>query len=81
MQTSLTCLFESLLQNLVAETVALDIHLSGSDTLLGACHLKVHVAEMILAAEDVGKHCIFHRTLVGDKTHSHASNRAFHLHA
>ncbi len=34
----------------------LDVHLQRGDAILGARHLEVHVAEMILVAEDVGQH-------------------------
>ena len=34
----------------------LDVHLQRGDALLGAGHLEVHVAEVILVAEDVGQH-------------------------
>ena len=34
----------------------LDVHLQRGDALLGAGDLEVHVAEMILVAEDVGEH-------------------------
>ena len=34
----------------------LDVHLQRGDALLGAGDLEVHVAEVILVAEDVGQH-------------------------
>ncbi len=33
----------------------LDVHLQRRDTLVGACHLEVHVAEVIFIAQDVGE--------------------------
>ena len=39
----------------------LDVHLQRGDALLGAGDLEIHVAEMILVAEDVGEHGEFSR--------------------
>ena len=36
----------------------LDVHLQRGHAALGAGHLEVHVAEMVLVAEDVGEHRI-----------------------
>ena len=79
-QTSVTGLVECLLKHLVAQTVALDVHLGGGDTLGGTCHLEVHVAEVILVAKDVRQDGIFHIALVGDETHGHTGYGALHLH-
>src|SRR5262249_16384050 len=48
-------LVERHLHDLFGDAGDLDVHLQGGDTLLGAGHLEVHVAEMILVAEDVGE--------------------------
>ncbi len=47
-------------EHLVAESVALDVHLGGGDALGGSGYLEVHVAEVVLIAEDVGEYGIFH---------------------
>src|SRR6185295_5629420 len=44
------------LHDLFGDAGDLDIHLQRGDTLVGARHLEVHVAEMILVAENVGEH-------------------------
>ena len=41
------------LHDLLGDALDLDVHLQRGDALLGAGHLEVHVAEMILVAEDV----------------------------
>ena len=41
------------LHDLFGDAGDLDVHLQGGDALLGAGHLEVHVAEMILVAENV----------------------------
>ncbi len=81
MEAAVAGLVECLGENLIAEAVALDIHLGGGDTLGGTGHLEVHVAEMVLVAEDVGEDGIFYIVGVGDQTHSHTGHRTLHLHA
>ena len=60
MQTAFLCLCEGFLERLVAESVALDVHPGGGDALGGSGYLEVHVAEVVLIAEDVGEYGIFH---------------------
>ena len=43
------------LHDLLGDALDLDVHLQRGDALVGAGHLEVHVAEMILVAEDVGQ--------------------------
>ena len=42
--------------DLLGDRGDLDVHLQRGDALLGAGDLEVHVAEMVLVAEDVGQH-------------------------
>ena len=42
--------------DLLGDRGDLDVHLQRGDAALGAGDLEVHVAEMILVAEDVGEH-------------------------
>jgi len=49
-------LVERLLHDLARDAVDLDVHLQRGDAVFRARHLEIHVAEMILVAEDVGKH-------------------------
>src|SRR3989449_10400296 len=50
-----TTLFRSL-HDLLGDALDLDVHLQRGDAALGARHLEVHVAEVILVAQDVGEH-------------------------
>ena len=77
---SFLSLLQCLLQNFVRKTVALDVHLSGCDTVHGTGHLEVHVAQVVFVTQDVAQHGVLHVTLVGDKTHGDSGYRAFHLH-
>ena len=43
------------LEDLAGQPLDLDVHLDGGDALLGAADLEVHVAQVILVAEDVGQ--------------------------
>ena len=42
--------------DLLGDALDLDVHLQRGDAFRGAGDLEVHVAEMILVAEDVGEH-------------------------
>ena len=44
------------IHDLLGDALDLDIHLQSSHALLGTCHLEIHVAKVILVAQDVGKH-------------------------
>jgi hypothetical protein len=46
---------ERLLEDLRERALDLDVHLDGGDALGGAADLEVHVAEVVLVAEDVGE--------------------------
>ena len=83
MHTALACLLESLLKDVVRKTVNLDIHLGSGDTVSGTGYLEVHITEVILIAEDIGKDGItVVRTLsVGYESHSHTCNRLLDLDA
>ena len=77
--TSFTGLVEGTLEDFVAQTVALDIHLGGGDTVACAGYLEVHVAEVVFIAEDIAQDGIF--CAVADKTHGNAADGFLHLHA
>src|SRR5260370_32033243 len=49
------------------------VHLDRGDAVGGARDLEVHVAEMVLVAEDVGKHAYLIALL--DETHRDSSDR------
>ncbi len=80
-QTAFASLVEGFLKDFVGKSVALDVHLCCSDTVSCSGHLEVHVAEVVLVAENVGKNGIFRTVVVCDKTHCNTRNRLFHLHA
>ena len=42
--------------DLLGDALDLDVHLQRGDAAVGAGDLEVHVAQMILVAEDVGQH-------------------------
>ncbi len=44
------------LHDLLGDALDLDVHLQRGDALVGAGHLEVHVAEMILVTENVGQY-------------------------
>ena len=49
------CPCDRFTDNLVCKSVDLDIHLDGCDSLIGSCHLKVHVSEKVFQTLDVGE--------------------------
>jgi hypothetical protein len=57
----------------------LDIHLQRSHTFRGARHLEVHVAKVVLVAQDVGEHGKALAFL--DETHGDAGAGCLHRHA
>lgn len=62
-------LHERLLQNIERQTVALDIHLGSGQTVLRTGGLEVHIAQVVLIAENVGEHGILVFAGVLDETH------------
>jgi len=49
------CLVHSFGEDIVAQALDLDVHLQGCDPLAGACHFKVHVAQVVFQALDVAQ--------------------------
>src|SRR5699024_373639 len=73
-QNILPCFFRSgngLLDNGTGQPVNLDIHLDSGDTVVGTCHLKVHIAEQIFQTLDIRQHDII---LVGFSRHQAGGN-------
>ena len=62
------------------KTLDLDVHLAGGDTVFGTADLEVHIAEMVLVAEDVGQDGVAAGGLVSDQTHGDTGNGLLHLH-
>ena len=73
-------LSECLFKDFVGETVALDVHLSGGETLGSTGGLEVHVAEVVFVAEDVAQNGIFVFTGVLDESHGDAADGSFDGH-
>ena len=56
-----------------------DVHLQSSDTVGGTSHFKVHIAQMIFVAQNIGQH---RKTVaVFDQTHCNTCNVRFQRHA
>ena len=81
MQTPLARLLQRGGQHLVGEAVDLDIHLRGGDTVAGTRHLEVHVAQMILVAQDVRQHGPLAALGIRDQTHGDARHGLAQFHA
>jgi hypothetical protein len=56
MQPAVLGLIERDAHDLLGDAGDLDVHLQRGDAAVGAGHLEVHVAQMILVAQDVGEH-------------------------
>ncbi len=68
-KTAFASLLESFFHDLGGDVGNLDVHLQGSDAMLGARHFEVHVAVVIFGAGDVGENRIlvaFHHQAHGD---------------
>ena len=72
-------LVQCLLENLIRQTIALDIHLGSGDTVNGTRYLEVHITQVVLISQDVAQHGVLHITLVGDQTHSDTCNGLLEL--
>ena len=59
----------------------LDIHLNGGDTLLGTCHLEVHVAEEIFQTLDIGQNQVIVVGLAGHQTAGDSGHHILDRHA
>ena len=80
MFAALFCLLKSLLEDFVAEAVALDIHLRGGKTVYGTCRLEVHVAKVVFITKDIGKDSVLVLAGVLDEAHCDTANRALQGH-
>jgi len=78
MQTAITGLIEGIREDLTGQSLDLDVHLKRGDSLGGTGHLEVHVAEVVLVAEDVRQD----RDLVAllHETHGDSGNRSLERH-
>ena len=78
-QPSLVGLIQCLLHDLTGDPIYLDVHLQRGDTVSGACHLEVHITQVVLVAHDVGQHHVLVAFL--DKPHGNTGNGRFDGHA
>ncbi len=78
-QAAFARLRERDLHDLLGDALDLDVHLQRGDAGGGAGHLEVHVAEVILVAEDVGQHR--EAVAVLDQAHRDAGDVRLHRHA
>jgi len=68
-QTTFASLCQSTLEDFVAKTIDLDIHLSSGDTVSGTRYLEVHITEMVFVTEDVGEDRVVRTLVLRDQTH------------
>ena len=68
------CLHEGLFENLIAESIALDVHLCSGQAVGRTGCLEVHIAEVVLVAKDVREYCVLVFAGVLDETHSDATD-------
>ena len=78
-QTAIFCLMQGNLHDLLGDTGDLDVHLQRGDAIFRACHLEIHVAEVILVAKNVGKHRI--ALAFKDEAHRDTGDWALQWHA
>ncbi len=74
-------LHEGLFENLEGQSVALDVHLCGGETVFCARRLEVHVAQMVLISEDIGEDGVLVFARILDQSHRNARHRLLHWHA
>ena len=68
-------LLQSFGEDLIRESLNLDVHLGCCDPFLGPGHLEVHVPQVVLIAQDIGKDGILPGIRIGDQSHGNAGYR------
>src|SRR5450631_539187 len=79
MQATALRLIQGNLHDLARDARDLDVHLQRGNAVFGTGHFEIHVAEMILIAQNIGEHlkaCAFL-----DQPHGHAGHRRLDGHA
>src|SRR5450631_1948754 len=79
MQATALRLIQGNLHDLARDARDLDVHLQRGNTVFGAGHFEIHVAEMILIAQNIGEYLEARAFL--DQAHRHAGNRRLDGHA
>ena len=78
MHPALPSLFQSLRHNLAGHAGGFDVHLDGRNTLHRSSNLEIHIAQMILYAEDIGQYG--DPLPFRDESHGNAGNRRLDRH-
>ena len=77
--TAAFSLCQSLGEDILVDTVNLNIHLDSSNTFFGTCNLEVHIAQSILQTLDISQNSEVFAIL--NKAHSNAGNRSLNRNA
>ena len=67
------------LHDFLGDTLDLDVHLQGSNTVGRTCHLEVHITQVIFVTQDVGQHG--KAVAILDQTHGDTCHVRLHWHA
>ena len=80
MHTSFFSLVQSTFQNVIRQTVYLDIHLCSSDTVFCSGHLEVHISQVVFVTQDIRQYSIFFFARILNQSHSDTRYRFLDLH-
>src|SRR5690554_4487359 len=82
METGLMGFFQGYFHDFLGDTLDLDIHLQGGDTVCGTGHFEVHIAQVILVTQDIGQNselvAFFHQSHGDTGYRSLQGNTAIH---
>ena len=67
-------LHQSCFKYFIRKSLDLDVHLAGSDALLSAGDLEVHIAQVILVAKNVTEYSELACLLIGNQSHGNATD-------
>ena len=81
MQTAFQRLRKRLAEDLLVDTLDLDVHLNGGDAVHRARDLEVHIAEEVLEALDIGQHADLVAVRILNQAHRNAGDRRLDRHA
>ena len=80
MGTAAMRLRQSLGQDFIRKTVNLYIHLASGNTIGRTANLEVHIAQMVLIAQNIGKNRVIACLWVGNQAHRDTAHRLADLH-
>ena len=78
MHAAILSLMQRLAHDLTIDAADLDVHLQRRHAFGRAGHFEIHVAQVILVAENIGEHA--HMLAFFDQPHGDAGDRRFHRH-